>query len=730
MQTQGKNLDELVKQYYTGNSNTGSESSAPASRDDIVNFVNNKGVTPNDQSQPTTEQGAIATATDEPLEQAQDPASAEARIDKVLNEQAPGTVEPTPAGDGTGAGSAGDSGEPATSSAGGEGDHGAAGVPANDAEVEQQPAPNEQTGTDTQGGEEGSPQSGSEDASQSAGNSEGSDSSAGSGATGVEGTEGSAPQALDGQNEPDSGSESDKAENQEPGPEESGSEESSATQGGEEDGDEENQLEDSGNEVSPEDASVEDPTDSVDSASTVDDSTDSEETAATEQTPEEQAQAVKAGKDAAQELAVAADAPAAAPDPESAVEEQSEREAPVVEQNQDAQSETQPETEDGQAPVSAEAEAMAPEIGVFDTAEKVLAVNPSHEVLARAEDTQSDTQVIKKAYELNSRLGDYARIITDRFPSDKPATTEQSQESLAFIKISKIGLEALIENGKELLGEEFDPGEDNPVQEAIIKSKDNVLTNLNAALKDLGLVFKVTEDITSRAQAVIEAHDERSGTAISETAYRIFTSLSVHNKIEFGGFGASAALNNVLGDIKNWLASDYYNLLASLEKTNEGRIQALCLASLPELSRAEELKSENDSGFIVTRRSECLPGETYIEQRKASDGELSANFGFDGVDPFDAENPQKVVVPSKIEVQTLLNELNNAVICAQSYQDLLERLEASVQAFYAWYADADPEQVVIEGAHHFVQGLDFIAQFGAYLTNYVQALAAYVLLEA
>jgi len=719
MQTQEKSLDELVKQYYEANPTNGATpSETSASRDDILNFVNQKGV-PNDQSQSTTKQGTDVSGTSEPLEQAKDPDSAEAGLDKVLNEQAPGSVEPSQ-------GDTGDTGNTSNTpalDAGGEGGIASDVEPTKPgpAEAEQQPASSAEIGTSEQTDQEGS-------AAQS--EPKENDTDGGVGPTGEAGQPGadSPDGAPTGPASPEESNQSTDAEVQT-----GNNEENSSQSEGSENQSQNNENVDQEEVIPPEDfgePSDADPANPTEDQTDTASDSDTDDDTAVVKTPEQEATEAQEGKDAAQALAVAADTPNAAPDPEKAVETETEV-AQTSETDTQAQSEPSDETENTgseSAQNGTDANpALAPEIGTFDSAEKVLEVTPSHQVL-NDEDNVSDAQVIKKAYGLNNRLGDYARIITDRFPNGQ--TQDSSQESLAFKRISRFGLEALTENGKQLLGEAFDPSEDSPVQEAILQSKESVLTNLDSAIKDLALVFEIAGDIASRSQAIIDSHDEAEGKASGQTAYRIHTALSIKDKIEFGGFGCSALLNNVLGDIKNWLASDYYTLLANLEKNQEGRIGHLVLASIPECSRQEELRSENEAGTIVSRQSATLPGEAYIQERCEKDGSKSAVFGFDGVDPFDAENPKDVVVPSRIEVQTLLNELNNAVITATGVKDLLTRLQASVTAFYAWYADVDPDQVIVEGADNLVSGLNFVCEFSAYLTNYIQSLSAYVLLEA
>lgn len=758
-----QNLDDVLDRHISAQSGQAAqtpETGTTFTRDDILNAVRQNKGDQNDQTIGSAEQpeDQVVASPQDPAKPASDPASAEGELDQILDETSPGTVtedgKPTidnaqePGGENSGAA------EPEQPE---QTDESANAEPEGGADLE--PVQTDIVTIDSENGE-GISAEPEQPADPSAGGKPVTDQGTPDSSIDVPGDQGTT-----GPTSTEENSQQDGIENTEQGSEQAGQESPSEGPGedGNEDGPQDSEQEStSQNSEEVNTDPVDMPTDSTsDPMSGMDDplggesdptgdltdgsdgfgemggdtgSTASEDA---QKTPEELEKETQDAQAAVQAVAEVAGDPNAAPDPNAAhdaIDKGVEGEGQVKEgvELTDAPEQTDEPAADPNMPDGGTGEVLQPQIGEFDTSEKILNVEQAHEPAQSYQGFQQDAELIRKAGRVDKRLEDYARIITDKFPSSDDIPTQASQEDINFTRLSMIGLEAIIDNGRELVGSDYDPKNDDIVQEAVIQTSQNTLSNLAKVLEDLDTIDTVVSPILEKANQMVQERDERAGQSTGNEAARISSIVGIGGHINLSNLNHAQVLANISADCQAWINGPYLAFLKGIHNYEQSRLTPLILNSIPTDTKDQQIKSEDivPEGRVL-RSTDVLPGGVKIIQ--ADDrGCLTATFLTTEVVDEEAERAVTITVPGKFELRTLLGELASVQRLSISLKEKLTNLTESLTSFYGWYEDSDPNfsEFKLTGMEDLSSAVGFISSFASYLVSYQKGLAAYVMLPS
>lgn len=757
-----QNLDDVLDRHINaqaGQDAQTSQSGANFTRDDILNAVRQNKGDQNDQTIGTVEQSEdkVVASPENPVKPADDPASAEGELDQILDETSAGTV--TEDGNPIGDNASESSGDDPTASGSEQPEQ--TSEPSDtqpEGSTDLEPVQTDIVTIDSENGEGISAQP-EEPADPSAGGepvaSQGTTDSSldvpgDQGTTGPTGSEETSQQdgsenAVQGSNQD---SEQTNQESSSEVPEENSGENSQQDSGQESPGQDSEEVStstdmpdmDSGSDPLQMDDPIGDGTsgDLTDGTDSFGEPGDTGSTAEqdAQKTPEELEKEAQDGQAAVQAVAEVAGEPNAAPNP-SAAHDAIDKGVEGEGQQKEGVEVTDAPVESGEPtssdlPDGGTGEVLQPQIGEFDSSEKILNVEQAHEPSQSYQGFQRDAELIRKAGRVDKRLEDYARIITDKFPSTDAIPTEASQEDINFTRLSMIGLEAIIDNGRELVGQDYDPKNDDIVQEAIIQTSKHTLSNLAKVLEDLETIDTVVSPIVAKSNQLVQERDERAGQSTGNEAARISSIVGIGGHINLNNLNHAQILANISADCQAWINGPYLAFLKGIHNHEQTRLTPLILNSIQTDTKDQQIKSEDivPEGRVI-RSTDVLPGGVKIIQ--ADDrGCLTATFLTTDVVDEEAERAVTVTVPGKFELRTLLAELASVQRLSISFKEKLSNLTESLTSFYGWYEDSDPNfsEIKLTGVEDLSSAVGFMSSFASYLVSYQKGLAAYVMLPS
>ncbi|MCK9529153.1 MAG: hypothetical protein M0R77_01100 [Gammaproteobacteria bacterium] len=348
---------------------------------------------------------------------------------------------------------------------------------------------------------------------------------------------------------------------------------------------------------------------------------------------------------------------------------------------------------------------------VAETSEEILNTKANDNDVDNLTGLHKDAGIIKRAYELDSRIGDYARIILDRFPSD--TSTENVDES--FLVISSITLETLSDAGKALVGDEFDIEQDNIVQEAIIQSKTNLLQSLDDSIAVLATSIDIGNRTLEKIKNSASQYQSAATEITSPLAQKLVSLLGIQGELDANKLAYSSVTNGVVADVFSWINKDYTVMLKNLETEGVSSVAPLVLNSLPKFNMAD------DSDILAS--SELLPGNRVIQQI----GNKSNSQAI-----IDVHNERRdassVTVPGQSQLESIIAEIGVVTRTATIFSNKLNGFKESLEIFFNWYEKDNTGEVTINGSGNLINAVSFILAFSNYLSNYLRGLSAYALL--